>query len=359
VVLDNVNVKGTLSDFETPNQILPRFTWVAEGGPNATVTENPPSASWITTGREPGHYGHIHNLGSLPFAPLTSDCNMSGNVALQSNHDDPQHAFVAETQNWMISPTICLTGPRAADQGIPPTLRTETEHIRVVFDLYWGDGNGFDTGLIYWVGARWMGPTASTMLQPAGPRKPAWNPISGLGGDDGFNPDSTCIVHDDGGRLDAVMPLAQVDSFQIGFQDQVRCARYSATACGQALGQYRDNIQVQFVRSQPFTGVEPGAPVLDFVRGAYPNPSRDGSATVKYSLSRPVPVTIRFYDLRGALVFEAKQAGKPGENQSRWDGTTRAGAAVASGIYFYRLYADGVEFRNNRQRVVFVGHAER
>jgi len=72
-----------------------------------------------------------------------------------------------------------------------------------------------------------------------------------------------------------------------------------------------------------------------------------------------VPVTIRFYDLRGALVHEALLGGKPGDNQYRWDGTTRTGAVAASGIYFYRLYADGVEFRNNLQRVVFVGQPAR
>jgi len=52
-------------------------------------------------------------------------------------------------------------------------------------------------------------------------------------------------------------------------------------------------------------------------------------------------------------------SGKPGENQYRWGGTMRTGASVASGIYFYRLYADGVEFRNNLQRVVFVGQPAR
>ena len=70
-------------------------------------------------------------------------------------------------------------------------------------------------------------------------------------------------------------------------------------------------------------------------------------------------MTIRFYDLRGALVHEAPLGGKPGDNQYRWDGTTRTGAVAASGIYFYRLYADGVEFRNNLQRVVFVGQPAR
>jgi len=144
----------------------------------------------------------------------------------------------------------------------------------------------------------------------------------------------------------------------VGILDQVRCARFAATACGKVNGGYIDNIQVEFVRDQPFTGGEPSAPTLDFVRGAYPNPSPDGSATVRFSLRLGAPVSIRFYDLRGALVHEARIDGHPGDNRYRWDGVSDHGAAVGSGIYFYRLFADGVEFRNNEQRVVFVGRRE-
>jgi hypothetical protein len=157
-----------------------------------------------------------------------------------------------------------------------------------------------------------------------------------------------------------VLPIADADSIQIGIQSQIRCAYFGGLAyCGQVDGLYIDNIRVQFVRDQPFTGVEPVGPSLDFVRGAYPNPSRDGSANVLFSLRLDAPVTLRFYDLRGALVHEAKIDGRAGENRYRWLGMTDRGTAVASGIYFYRLFADGVEFRNNEQRVVFVGQPGR
>jgi hypothetical protein len=357
-VIDNVNVNGTISDFETPGQILPRFTWTPLGGPNASVTENSPANSWITTGREAARYGHIHNLGSLPFDPSNS-CALAGNIAVQSNHDDPNHDFVAESNNWMISPTICLTGSRAADQGIPPTLRTEASYLKVVFDYYAGNGSYLATGELYQAAVRYMGSGLTDITQSAGPKVSAWDDFARPGVDFGDDPDSACIAIDPGTTLSGYVPLANADSLQVGIQNWIRCERFSATACGQADGSYIDNIQLQFVGAQPFTGVPPGTPTLDFVRGAYPNPSADGSATVKFSLSRSVPVAIRFYDLRGALVQEAQVSGKPGENQYRWNGTTRSGAAVASGIYFYRLYAAGVEFRNNLQRVVFVGHPDR
>ena len=51
-------------------------------------------------------------------------------------------------------------------------------------------------------------------------------------------------------------------------------------------------------------------------------------------------------------------SGTAGDNRYRWNGVSSHGVAVGSGIYFYRLFADGVEFRNNEQRVVFVGRQE-
>jgi hypothetical protein len=358
VVIDNVNVNSTVSDFETPGQILPRFTWTPLGGADALVSENLPSNSWITTGREAARYGHIHNLGSLPFAPVSGGCSLAGNIAVQSNHDDPNHYFVPESHSVMVSPTICLTGPRAADQGIPLTLRTEASYLKVVFDYYAGNDDPTETGDLYDVAVRFMG--SSPYVQSAGPRSPVWDDFTRFGGNENYGyPDSSCTTIDSGSDLAPFVPLANTDSLQVCIEDWPRCAAFGATACGQVNGDYIDNIQVQFVSSQPFTGVPAGAPTLDFVRGAYPNPSADGSATVEFSLSHAVPVTVRFYDLRGALVQEARLSGKPGENQYRWDGTTHTGASVASGIYFYRLYADGVEFRNNQQRVVFVGHPDR
>src|SRR5262245_7284140 len=52
IVLDNINVNGSVSNFESAGQIKPRFTRTG-----STFTENLPNASWITTGRQPGQYG--------------------------------------------------------------------------------------------------------------------------------------------------------------------------------------------------------------------------------------------------------------------------------------------------------------
>jgi hypothetical protein len=281
---------------------------------------------------------------------------MAGNIIVQSNHDDSNHAFYPESQNRLISPTICLTGPRAVQQGIPPTLRSEASHVKLTFDYYTGNDDALETGRFYKVEVRSMG----TDKQPQGPQTSAWSTFAAPGLDWAGFPDSVCWRFDPGNYWEQYgdIDLASTDSLQVAIRDQVRCARFGAAACGQARGGYIDNIRVVFVRDQPFTGVEPGAPTLDFVRGAYPNPSADGSATVLFSLRQALPVSIRFYDLRGALVHEAQIDAHPGENRYRWGGVSDRGSAVGSGIYFYRLFADSVEFRNNEQRVVFVGRRE-
>lgn len=98
-------------------------------------------------------------------------------------------------------------------------------------------------------------------------------------------------------------------------------------------------------------------PGIGFVRGGYPNPARGTSAKIEFSLSRPAPVTIRFYDVSGRLVHEAKLEGVAGANRYLWNGTTIAGRAAA-GVYFYRLSAPGVRFGNNAQRMVLLGGGE-
>jgi len=95
---------------------------------------------------------------------------------------------------------------------------------------------------------------------------------------------------------------------------------------------------------------------LNFVRGAFPNPSIAGAASVRFSLAMPAKVTIRFYNVAGRLVHEAVVDGHVGaDNVYRWDGVTSSGARAASGVYFYRLSAPGVQFQNNSQRMVLLG----
>jgi hypothetical protein len=115
----------------------------------------------------------------------------------------------------------------------------------------------------------------------------------------------------------------------------------------------------QCARVNPIIGVGdvPGL-ALNFVRGAFPNPSVAGAASVRFSLAQPAKVTIRFYNVAGRLVHEANVEGHAGaDNVYRWDGVTSSGVRAGSGVYFYRLSAPGVQFQNNSQRMVLLGQA--
>ncbi|MHC4067517.1 MAG: FlgD immunoglobulin-like domain containing protein, partial [Planctomycetota bacterium] len=101
----------------------------------------------------------------------------------------------------------------------------------------------------------------------------------------------------------------------------------------------------------------PSGAQLSFVRGAFPNPSVTGKATVEFSLAQRARVTIRFYNVAGRLVHEAWVNGVVGPNRYRWDGTTSSGARAPSGVYFYRVSAPGIEFQNNNRRMVLLGSA--
>jgi hypothetical protein len=106
-------------------------------------------------------------------------------------------------------------------------------------------------------------------------------------------------------------------------------------------------------------GEQPGTSALNLVRGAFPNPSFAGAATVQFTLVRPTRVTVRIYNVAGRLVHEATLDGQPGENAYRWNGATESGRRATSGVYFYRLSAPGIEFGNNGQRMVLLRPTER
>jgi hypothetical protein len=259
-----------------------------------------------------------------------------------------------------VSPTICLSGPRAAAQGIPATLGDEVDHLNLKFDFYSGFDDPSYSSVLFMYAVRWMGSGLPTLLQPGSPQVPAWTSFDAPGVDYAYY-SPMCLVVDSGLDLDSRPPAStwpHVDSLQIALEDQTRCHRFGATACGNARGHYWDNLRVQFVRSTPFTDATPG-PALDFVSGSFPNPSPDGKVAIRFTLRRPKQVTLRLYDLRGALVVEAVLEGLAGVNEFIWDGRTSWGPPAPSGVYFYRLFADGIEFRNNAQRVVLLGRGGR
>lgn len=75
-----------------------------------------------------------------------------------------------------------------------------------------------------------------------------------------------------------------------------------------------------------------------------PNPFNPATA-LSFDLARSGPAKLVIHDVRGrvvrTLVDEALEAGR---HQRTWDGRADDGVGLASGVYFYRLIADGQEF---------------
>jgi hypothetical protein len=82
-----------------------------------------------------------------------------------------------------------------------------------------------------------------------------------------------------------------------------------------------------------------------------PNPFR-GSAAIAYALPEAEAVSLRIYDIRGALVRRlVEETVAAGQHEADWDGRDSRGREVSSGVYFCRLAAgDGADTR----RVVLI-----
>jgi len=73
----------------------------------------------------------------------------------------------------------------------------------------------------------------------------------------------------------------------------------------------------------------------------YPNPFNP-STTIEYSVPKTTKVKLRIYNIRGQLVKElVNQTVEPGKYKVVWEGKNNAGHSVASGVYFYRIEANG------------------
>ncbi|PLX23363.1 MAG: hypothetical protein C0600_14865 [Ignavibacteria bacterium] len=75
----------------------------------------------------------------------------------------------------------------------------------------------------------------------------------------------------------------------------------------------------------------------------YPNPLRAGSTTaIRYTVNTDKPVRLEVYDLLGRRVTTLVNAARrPGRYSAMWDGRDDNGSLLPSGLYMYRLEADG------------------
>ena len=72
----------------------------------------------------------------------------------------------------------------------------------------------------------------------------------------------------------------------------------------------------------------------------FPNPFNP-TTSVAFFLPAGGPVTLRVYDVGGRLVRTLVDAAMPvGRHVAEWNGRNDRGAAVSSGVYYYRLHAN-------------------
>jgi hypothetical protein len=97
--------------------------------------------------------------------------------------------------------------------------------------------------------------------------------------------------------------------------------------------------------TQPSTDV-PDTPPETFelaFRGASPNPMRDATQ-IEFTLSRPGPVRLEIFDLRGRRLRQLTDASlEAGRHVVGWNGCTDAGASVPTGMCWAKLTAEGQE----------------
>ncbi|MDD2331652.1 MAG: FlgD immunoglobulin-like domain containing protein, partial [Candidatus Cloacimonetes bacterium] len=96
-----------------------------------------------------------------------------------------------------------------------------------------------------------------------------------------------------------------------------------------------------YILLSPLTSIDEDFPQAISGLNNYPNPFNP-STTISFSLQRPGEVSLAIYNLKGQKIktlLEGKMTG--GTHQIVWNGKDNAGQAAPSGIYLYRLQADG------------------
>lgn len=97
--------------------------------------------------------------------------------------------------------------------------------------------------------------------------------------------------------------------------------------------------------------IGPLDPVRVVFRTAFPNPS-SRSASLTYSLPRPLPVRLTIYDVSGARVrILADETREAGIHTAVWDGRNERGDRTRSGLYYAVLRAGAETLRRKLVRV--------
>jgi hypothetical protein len=201
------------------------------------------------------------------------------------------------------------------------------------------------------------------MSRRGDPLPPEFHPYSP--GPSGVFADFTADVSEDGVELSwAVGPSADVYGFNVWRSELderhfTLLNRRPVLASGDELGYCDDGVEegrAYFYRVEGLMRSGPSrfsrtedvyvglyADGLSIVN-AHPNPFAESGTIIEYEVIHSGQVSVRVYDLRGALVRELVDARKEsGRYSVEWDGVNTDGEDVSGGVYFCRLDLGGRE----------------
>jgi Zn-dependent metalloprotease len=131
---------------------------------------------------------------------------------------------------------------------------------------------------------------------------------------------------------------------QVPFTSQmkfrVRIANYNGSLCEGAVDDFKILYSPCDLTAAPEETVRPSSLTLEQSR---PNPMQN-QTTIRFALPAAGPVTVDLFDAGGRIVRTlAKGPRSAGVQELVWDGRDDAGHAVPSGVYYYRVQANGQE----------------
>ena len=137
------------------------------------------------------------------------------------------------------------------------------------------------------------------------------------------------------------LAASRPDSVQIGIGLGNVCLSYGCLTSLASPSPVVDNVSLALASSSAVSA--PAAPRELVYHGSRPNPFNPRTE-IEFAIARKAFVTLDVFDVSGGLVRRLVHAVMPAGVQSVvWDGTDDRGGDVASGVYFVRVSALGVE----------------
>lgn len=200
-------------------------------------------------------------------------------------------------------PDFTLTNLIPASYLVAGTLTFEDNFGTVYWRLSWG-------------GASYTGPTTGSITNDA---------------DGNFGPPSPSALPSSGGLALRFLGTASALS--------TRNSTDYALTPGNAT--FTNNAGSSFTVNSTLTGIADLTRASELFQNA-PNPFNPATE-IDFAVARSIHANLSIFDIRGALVATLVDETVPaGLNRVRWDGRDETGQRVATGVYFYRLTAEGV-----------------